>query len=92
MRGQRFVDLFSHRHDRIQTGLRLLENHRQTSAAHLAHLGFGQREQIFIAQVYRPPATRPPSGSKRISASAVSDLPQPDSPSKATHSLAPIRS
>jgi hypothetical protein len=45
-----------------------------------------------VGQPHTAAATRPPSGNKRIKASAVSDLPQPDSPSKATHSLGRSRS
>ena len=46
MAHQRLVDLPPDRHQRVQRGHRLLEDHRQPGAAQIGHLGFGEAEQI----------------------------------------------
>ena len=65
----------------IQRGHRLLEDHRDPRAAQRAHLALRQREQIAALEQRRwPPAIRPGGGTSRMSESAVTLLPQPDSP------------
>ena len=46
MQADRLDDLVARRLDRIEAGHRFLEDHRDGVAAHGAHLGFGQVEQV----------------------------------------------
>ena len=46
VQGQRLGDLPADRQHRVQRGHRLLEDHRDLVAAHLAHLGFAEVEQV----------------------------------------------
>ena len=89
MDDQRLHDLLSDRQDRIERGHRLLEDHRDVAAAHLAHLLVGEIEQVAALE---QDAARGDAagrlGSSRMIASADTDLPQPDSPTIATVSPA----
>ena len=78
---QRFGDLLADRHHRVERRHRLLEDHRDLVAAHVAHLLLGELEQIAPSSRIEPATMRPGgSGISRISESAVMLLPQPDSP------------
>ena len=46
MQCNRFADLAAHRHQRVERGHRLLEDHRNVIAADLLHLRFGEIQQI----------------------------------------------
>ncbi len=46
----RLDDLRTDLHDRVQAGGRLLEDHADAPAAHRAHAGLGQREQVVAIQ------------------------------------------
>ena len=76
---QRLRDLRADRGQRIERGLRLLEDHRRSRRPRsVAHRAFGQRRRCpSPASTIRPPTCRTAAGSSRITASAVSDLPQP---------------
>ena len=67
---------------RVQAGHRLLEDHGDAVAADVAHLRFGQRQQFLPSKRTEPETTRPLRGSSRITDSAVTLLPQPDSPTR----------
>ena len=46
VQGQGLADLAADVQDRVQRSHRLLEDHRDVVAAHVAHLGFAEREQV----------------------------------------------
>ena len=71
---------------RIERGHRLLEDHGDLPAADAAHLLLGQLQQLLAAvEADRALGMRAvPGGSSRITASAETDLPEPDSPTMAT--------
>ena len=72
----------------LRLGHRLLEDHRDLVAADLAHLRFGQRQQLLAGELDRAlDAARCPGGVSRMIDSAVTLLPEPDSPTIATVSL-----
>jgi len=78
-------DLAADRQNGIERGHRLLENHRDLVAAHLAHLRLGQAEQV--APLERDPPRHGTSGGdaiRRRMESEVTLLPQPDSPTSAS--------
>ena len=75
-------DLRADGQHRIEAGHRLLEDHRDAMAAHRAHLALPAASSARVPSNWiEPPTMRPVSGgiSRRID-SAVTDLPQPDSP------------
>ena len=86
----RFADLVADREDRIERGHRLLEDHRDLGAADAAHRrAVGAREvdprAVAPREIERPARMRPPPCStSRMIDSAVTDLPEPDSPTMAT--------
>ena len=49
----RLADLGADRHDRVQRGHRLLEDHRDLVAADVAHLGFAERHEILAVDLDR---------------------------------------
>ena len=59
---QRLDDLQSDRQHRIERGHRLLEDHRDFAAAHVAHLVFGQVEEIASLEQDAAFGTRPVRG------------------------------
>ena len=83
---QRLHDLLPDRQDRIERGHRLLEDHRDVAAAHLAHLARRRdRAGCGPSNRMRPAVMRPVFlGSSRMMASEDTDLPQPDLPTMAT--------
>ena len=85
VRRDRLGDLAPDRLDGVERGHRILVDHRDPAASHPRHLLLGQSR----ADRAPPSSTWPPAmcargGSSRISASAVSDLPLPDSPTMPT--------
>lgn len=56
VRRQGLGNLLCDGHHRIQRGLRFLEDHRQATAAHFAHGGFAQAEQLDILEACAPRA------------------------------------
>ena len=78
----RLGDLLADREDGVERGHRILEDHRDVVAADLAHLGLAP----WSADPRRGAARRPRSirpggcGMSRMIESAVTDLPEPDSP------------
>ena len=91
VQAQRLDDLVADGEHRVQRGHRLLEDHRDAVAAHLAHARRRRRRRRSSpSNRTRPPLMRPGGdGISRISASAVMLLPQPDSPT--TQSVSPAR-
>jgi hypothetical protein len=80
---QRLGDLVADGEERIEARHRLLEDHRDVVAAHLAHL-FRQRQNIAAVE-HDLPSTRLESAcSSRMIDSEVTLLPEPDSPTIAT--------
>src|SRR5476649_311710 len=83
MRPQRFANLLSDGQYRIKRGHGFLEYHGDIGGAPPAHLLIAQAEQIDAIIQY--PAVDPAAWpTRRISDSAVTDLPQPDSPTSAS--------
>ncbi len=85
----RFGDLLADREDRIQRRHRLLEDHRHVGAAHRAHgrscACARSSARRRAREIDRPDVMRPPPCStRRMSDSAVTDLPEPDSPTMAS--------
>jgi hypothetical protein len=81
---QHLADLAAHGQHRIEAGRRLLENHRHAAAPHRRAFRLpARRSRSRPFERTSPPRIRPAAGSRRRSASAVADLPQPDSPSSA---------
>ena len=80
---QHLGHLRADRESRIEAGHRLLEDHRHAVAADARHLAVRQRQQIGAGKVQPLGACdAPPRASRLIIASAVTDLPQPDSPTR----------
>jgi hypothetical protein len=78
-------DLIANGEDGIQSRHRLLEDHRDASAAHGAHRLLVDRARFFPSKVISLPDSMRPGGRiRRKSESAVTDLPQPDSPTRPT--------
>ena len=85
MDGERLHDLQADPEHRIERGHRLLEDHGDLAAADAAHLLVGELEQL--AAVEADGALRMRAGAwrqQRMTASAETDLPEPDSPTIAT--------
>ena len=80
MQAQRLGDLAADGVQRVQRRHRLLEHHADAVAAQRAQRGVVERRQLAGRRSGSSPLTCAPSGSRPISASAVIDLPQPDSP------------
>ena len=81
MRPQHVADLLPHRPDRVQRRPRVLKDHRDRGPAHAAAdrpapAGVMSRPW----NITRPPKIRPDRSSSRMIASAVTDLPDPLSP------------
>ena len=78
----RLADLIADGEHRVERRHRLLEDHRDPVAADRAHLGGRQREQILAAVLDRARRRSGPGGDaiSRMIDSAVTLLPQPDSP------------
>src|ERR1700694_4900551 len=47
---QRFADLLANGHGRIKAGHRVLEDHTDLAAPHLAHLLFGEIKQVLVVK------------------------------------------
>ncbi len=88
MRLEHLGDLVADPHHRVERGHRLLEDHADLAAAHVLHRGLVEREQVAPVEPDRArrPAS-PPCGSRPITACAIIDLPEPDSPT--TQSISP---
>ena len=86
---QHLVDLAADRHDRIERGHRLLEDHRHRGGAQLAQAAVaGASSSSSPASAMLPAvAFSAPFCSSPITASDVTDLPDPLSPT--THSVSP---
>ena len=83
------MHLLADRRHRVQARHRLLEDHADPGAAHRAHLRHRQRQQIAaLEEDAAAGSMRPGLGTSRMMASAVIDLPQPDSPTSASVSPA----
>ena len=88
MRPDRFRELLADAQDRIERGHRLLEDHRDAIAADRPHPGLSSVVSSVPPSLIEPPARRTAGfGSRPISANAVIDLPEPDSPAR--HSVSP---
>ena len=79
MHDQRLGDLTPDRMERIERRHRLLEDHRDAVAAHGLQLRFVEADSSRPSKRIAPEVSAP-SGSRPIIASAVSVLPEPDSP------------
>ena len=75
-------------HQRIEGRHRLLEHHRDPVAAQVGELPLRQREEVASRRVVRCRWPAAPRAGRPITASAVSDLPLPDSPISPTRSPA----
>ena len=85
---QHLGDLLAHRHDRVQRGHRLLEDHGHARAAQVAQARRGRLQHVLALRARASPALAASSrGSRPITAWAVTDLPEPDSPT--THTISP---
>ena len=86
----RFGDLLAQRQHGVQRSCRLLEDHRDAAAADLAHLRFGQCEQIRGGPLASRKTALPltsqlgAGGVSRMIARLVTLLPEPDSPTSAS--------
>ena len=77
-------DLLADRVDRVERGHRFLENHRNVIAADIAQAAVAGGHQILAIEKDAAASDAANGwGSKPIMASAVIDLPQPDSPTRA---------
>jgi hypothetical protein len=83
VQAQRLGDLPAHRVQRVQRRHRLLEDHADARAAQ-RHSASSSSVVSSCRRSGSSPPTCAPSGSRPISASAVIDLPQPDSPIRPT--------
>ena len=75
------------RQHRIQARHRLLEDHRDVVAADASHLDIGQRQQFGAAELDAAADAAVAWGISRMIDSAVTLLPEPDSPTIATVSF-----
>ena len=84
-------DLISDGEDRIERGHRLLEDHRDAIAANASDAGVVELQEILPLELIRLPGSmRPGCWMRRRIESAVTDFPQPDSPTMPSVSPAPI--
>ncbi len=67
---------------RIEAGHRLLEDHRHGIAAQARHAAIVELQQVLALEAERCAVRWPPRASRFITAKAVTDLPQPDSPTR----------
>ena len=83
-------DLVADREHGIERGHRFLEDHRDARAANVAHRPFVEREEVAAVErdLRCPARSRPGGATRRRIESAVTDLPQPDSPTSPTVSPA----
>ena len=87
MAADRLGDLRADREDRVERGHRLLEDHRDQPAAHLAQAAVAAAPGCRCRRRDRAADAALSPGSSRISARIVTLLPEPDSPS--TQSTSP---
>jgi hypothetical protein len=82
---QHLVDLRAAAHHRVERGHRLLEHHGHAhGAAQRAQMRGVGREHVLALHAMRPPEGTSAGGSRPITAWAITDLPEPDSPSRHT--------
>ena len=88
----RLGDLVADPHGRVERGHRLLEDHGDVAAADAGQppLAAPTRSWSTPGEPHRAGRPRASSGSSPMSASAVSDLPEPDSPISPTRSPRPM--
>ena len=85
MQAQRLADLKAHRKGRVQAGHRLLKDHADAVAAHIAHRPLVERQQVLAVERDPPALDRAGGqGRSRMIARAVTLLPQPHSPTRPT--------
>ena len=77
-------DLPAHREHRVERGERVLEDHRDLRAPDLAAPLLRDLQHVLAAKRISPPVTKPGGVSRMpMMACAVTDFPEPDSPSTA---------
>ena len=81
---QHLVDLLAARHHRIERGHRLLEDHRHARAAQLAQPRLGRGEQVLALEQDLAARGFSALASRPITVKAITDLPEPDSPTRQT--------
>ena len=76
--------------DRVEEVRGVLKDHGDLAAPNPAHVALRQRQQVAAVQARsRPPTMRPGIGTRRSSDSALTDLPEPDSPTMPMASPSP---
>ena len=86
MDADRLRDLVADLEDRVERRHRLLEDHGDVVAAHLAHLSLGKRGEVSSLETDFAAGDPPGCATSRMIDIAVTLLPHPDSPTSATAS------
>ena len=87
---QHFVDLLAAREHGVERGHRLLEHHRHAACSAAREASAAGAEHVLAVEQDAPRRHRAmPAGSSPIVACAITDLPDPDSPTRQTISPAP---